>query len=334
MRAEWTRGSWRIGRWLVLASILLTACTDEPNDDKGPGDAAADAGEDPDLLPRRDGGVSEGDPLPPCERFDPTACSAGRECDVVIRRERDATDVFIYSACIDTGDERIADEPCEPWGAYQKPLMVEGFEGEAYNDPCAPGLFCAPDPKIRGLFSCQPACDTGISGQPPRGCEDDGVYCDGPTAFQEVCVPGDDCDPRDPAACGAGQGCYLRFNHSETAALSVCLPELPPADPAQPQQPFALADGEACQYINQCKAGSSCWGPAQVPLASWSSETLVCRRSCDLPEDGADDAGIEDDDAGTPAAPDEDGCEGTLSCADLGDVISYDEISAAFGQCE
>jgi hypothetical protein len=151
-----------------------------------------------------------------------------------------------------------------------------------------------------------------------------------------VCVPGDDCDPRSPGACGPGLGCYLRFNHSASAAISVCLPVLPAEDPAQPDLPHALADGEQCLYVNHCKAGSSCWGPSTVLHDLWDPVTdWLCRRSCEVVEGADADAGT-DDDGGVSAPSDADGCEGALSCADLQQAVSvsYDEISVSFGQCE
>jgi hypothetical protein len=258
------------------------------------------------------------------------------KCDVVIRRPLDAPEADGFSislGCVDTGNERVAGEPCIPWGGFTTPIEAEGLTEEAHHDPCGPGLFCAPDPRVRGLNTCQPSCDSFGSGLPPRGCDSDATYCSGAGPFREVCVPGDDCDPREPAACGPGQGCYVRFNHDESAALTVCLPELPAPDPLQPSQPYALEDGAQCAYINHCKAGSSCWGPTTVLHNVWGVEDLVCRRSCTVSDDG--DAGT-DDDAGASGPGDEGGCEGALTCADLREAVSvsYDEISVAFGQCE
>lgn len=340
MRAERFRGSWPVRLWVVvgLAAVAAVGCTDEPRQDRGRGDAATDAGEDPDLLPRRDGGVVEGDPIPFCEdRYSPTACPAGMECDVIVTRPAGSADDVQFGitlGCIDTGDERLEGEPCVPWGGFATPIEAEGLTDEAYNDPCGPGLFCAPDPRVRGLNTCQQSCDTPGGPFPPRGCDSDAEYCSGRDWLQEVCVPGEDCDPRDPGACGAGMGCYVRFNHNESAALTVCLPVLPPPDPLLPTQPYALEDGAKCTYINHCKAGASCWGPTTVLHSAWTAEDLLCRRSCEVSEGDAD-AGT-DDDAGASGPGDEDSCEGALTCVDLHDAVSvsYDEISVVFGQCE
>jgi hypothetical protein len=94
-----------------------------------------------------------------------------------------------------------------------------------------------------------------------------------------------------------------------------------------------VANGAACQYLNDCEPGSSCWGPARVPPSRWTAAEFLCRRSCILGEDGAD-AGelIDGDDGGVSAGG---------SCGSGSECVAFDDsgldlstVNADLGQCE
>ena len=158
------------------------------------------------------------------------------------------------------------------------------------------------------------------------------TYCSGPDRFQEVCRPSDGCDPFAQTGCGQGLACYLRPADTGTGVLSVCFP---PATPALP-------DGSACRSTNGCAVGSSCFGPIDLPRASWTNTDLKCRQLCADPstldaEATASDAGLDDAGAGDAGTTDPTGCRTTgsqcLSYATTG--LSFASIPAPpFGQCE
>lgn len=315
---------------LVLSPLLLTSCGDDDADevgDGGAGDGSIDGGggDDGFVRPRRDAQIGT-DPVPECDRFDPLACGAGQHCQVVIRRAAGEQQFLIYAGCVEDGDTRGEGDPCDPWGGGFVPYRADGLDDELYADPCESGLFCAADPDVRGHFTCQRACESGrFEGQLGLACGSDEQYCTGPGPYEEVCRNSDDCDPTSPSGCGPGVGCYLRLNDTGTGVLTVCLPtvEVP------------VTDGAACQFLNDCQPGSSCWGPARVPPTRWAAEDLQCRRSCNAGADGSD-AGIDvatvDEDGGVSGRG---GCRGGSECiAFEGSGLELSTVSASLGQCE
>ena len=311
----------------MTLGFLTAGCgDDDAPSDGGPSDASMDA------EPRAEGGFirprdaqnTSGDPLPECDRFDPLACSAGESCQVVIRRAAGEEQFLIYSGCVEGVDPRGGGDPCVPLqlGGSNVPYKAEGLEDEVYVDQCDEGLFCAPDPDVRGHFSCQRSCESGrFAGQVGMVCPSDTEFCTGRGTFEEVCRQSDECDPTSPQSCGPGSGCYLRLNDTGTGLLTVCLA----------QSPMPLADGEPCQFLDDCQPGSSCFAPARLPPARWTAEDLICRRSCIV---GAEaDAGaepVDEDDAGVAAGT----CGGGLSCVGFGSGLDLSAVSSALGQCE
>jgi hypothetical protein len=327
-RASASRRFWWRGMIALLAfsSPLLTSCGDD--DEVGDGstaDGGMDAGDDDGFVrPRRDAQVGT-DPVPECNRFDPLACGAGQRCQVVIRRAAGEEQFLIYNGCIEGGDTRGEGDPCDPWGGGFVPYRADGLDDELYADPCDSGLFCAPDPDVRGHFTCQRACESGrFEGQLGMACGSDEQYCTGPGPYEEVCRNSDECDPTSPSGCGAGIGCYLRLNDTGTGVLTVCLPtvEVP------------VTDGAACQFLNDCQPGSSCWGPARVPATRWAAEDLQCRRSCSAGDEGVD-AGIDVADGEDGGVSGSGGCRGGTECVAFeGSGLDLSTVSASLGQCE
>ncbi|MGD8859960.1 MAG: hypothetical protein PVI30_08100 [Myxococcales bacterium] len=311
----------------VLTSVLLavliatSGCGDDADADAGP-DASMDGGDDDNggTIRRRDGQTVSGDAVPECDRSNPSSCGAGETCKVVIRRAPGEDQFVIYAGCVEQQRARGADAPCEQFGGLGDPYEVDGLTDEVYVDPCGEGLYCAPDRGARGSFRCQTACDTNFG----VACTGPGEYCLGQGAFEEVCVDSDGCDPRDPTSCGEGRGCYLRFNDTGEAVLSVCLPE--------PEEP--VADGEPCEFLNDCEPGSSCWAPVRKPPSRWEAGDVICRRSCDpgVEDDAGQDEGTAgDEDAGVSGG----GCPGTLACEDFAESgLDISTVSVGFGQCE
>jgi hypothetical protein len=195
-----------IAPWL----LLLASCGDDDAADSGsPNDGGMDAGDDGGFVrPRLDAQVGT-DPVPECNRFEPNPCAAGERCQVVIRRAAGEEQFLIYTGCVDDGVTRSEGDPCDPWGGGYVPYRADGLDDELYPDPCDQGLFCAPDPDVRGNFSCQRACESGrFEGQVGVACGSEGQFCSGPGPYEEICRESDTCDPTSPAGCGPGVGCY------------------------------------------------------------------------------------------------------------------------------
>jgi hypothetical protein len=325
-------GQTGLGSLLLLCASLAGCSSSHVAKDGGSKDGSTSmdgSADDGGFIRRRDAQITSGDPIPPCMRFDPMPCGAGQQCQLVIRRSGDAG-FLIYSGCVEGADARPLGAPCDQWGGQGRPYAADGLQDEVYVDPCAQGLYCAADPKVRGHYSCQRSCESGR-----RQGQTEIVSCPSPTQYcapgssmatglEEVCRESDTCDPSDPTSCGPGRGCYLRLNDNGTGALSVCLPV----------SDMPVADGAACQYLNDCNPGSSCWGPARLPPSRWMDSDLVCHRSCDTTSSGslASDAG--DDGDGGPGHGGG-GCRGRTSCTSFsGSGLSVSSVSVPVGQCE
>jgi len=280
-------------------------------------------------LPRSDAST-EGDPIPPCLRFDQFGCGAGQKCAIVIRRAPGEDGFGVYNGCVDVFKERGLGAPCVQWSVE---YAVAGLADEVFLDPCEQGLYCAADPSVPGLTTCQQSCQSGrYQGLEPRACDGAGDYCSTVEGnpYLEWCVESAGCDPTDTLACGEGQGCFLRPGDQASgadAALSECYPTFEPAVP----------DGELCQFINDCNPGSLCWGPVRVPPARWEEAEILCRPTC-LPTDGDGDGGV-DDGGMDPMEPVDAGglssCPLGQTCVPFGESgLELGTIDANFGQCE
>ena len=281
---------WAIAGWV--------ACGDDDGS-KGSGDASTDAAVEagtrgPTFIPRRDAAVTATDPIQPCDRFNPR-CPDGLVCDVLYRVFSGTNAITAYAGCVEPGRERGLGAPCDADFTTQTPYRTEGLRDIVFRDPCGPNLFCAPDPKVRGGTSCQPACASGnFDGESPSLCEDTKSFCIGPRAFQEYCRPSDGCDVAAQTGCPAGLSCYLRPTDDGKGFLSLCFP---PADPT-------VADFKACDAYNACRPGSSCNGPISLAISEWQLSDYVCRPACSA--DGStirDDSDAGQDDGGTAPAP-------------------------------
>lgn len=307
------------GAALVLLSTWLVACGDDDETPDGGMDGGEDASKPDDggFIRPPDAQGTGGDPIPQCDRFDPDACGPGQRCHLLIRRLEGQEQFLIYPGCVEDSIVRGEGDPCDPWGGGTRTYMTEGLEDEVYVDPCADGLYCAPNLRIRGHYTCQRACETGRI-----GCSGEGEYCYGdPRGLEQFCRASDGCNPTDPNACGEGAGCYLRLDDRGTGVLTVCLPTV--EDP--------LADGASCGYLNDCRPGSSCWGSSRLPPDLWTE--LTCQRSCTVGlRGGDDDAGVlEDDDAGVPSGS----CGGGRSCEPLSESgLDLRHAGTSLGQCE
>jgi hypothetical protein len=317
---------WRAGALVALGlvSLGLGACGDDDAAARDGGTKKKDAGTDAGqghYIPRPDAQVTSGDPVPTCDRFDPLACGGGQHCRLVIRAQPGQTQFSIYSGCISGVDERSEGDPCDPWGGMAQPYEAEGLQDDVFVDPCAAGLFCAPDPKIRNHGSCQRACEPETNVTCPMSDQ----YCapGGQTQLEQYCRAGDMCDPHDPTSCGQGNGCYLHLNDAGDSVLTVCLPA----------PTMSVKDGEACMHYNDCVPGSSCWGPTRVPPNRWQNTDLICRRSCsDTGGGGGQDDGGADEDGGTGGI-----CPVKTKCVDFkGSGLDLGGVKngASLGQCE
>ncbi len=310
-------GTTMLRRFATLFVITaLAACGDDdgPAADAGHDAARDDAGDSGGFIPRRDSSVVAGDPIPDCDRIDPLACGAGQKCAWVLRFVSE-TSAAVYTGCVDERAERERGVPCEQWGrAYE----AAGLSDETYVDPCAEGLFCAPDPNLRNVYTCQPLCEIASDCTSTEICAGTPISS---TIAIPICRPSDDCDAQDQLGCGTGESCYLRPNGAYDGALALCLPH-------SPLTPGAGAPGDPCfeagvQYISACQAGSVCWGDPRLTPAQWEDADIRCRSYCDptLSSDG--DAG-------------EDAC-GAGQCVWLGDpalALNVSGLTVAPGVCD
>jgi hypothetical protein len=315
----------------ALSGPWFFACGDsgQPKD-AGPkdGSMSLDAGKDSGgFIRRRDAQGATSDPVPMCNRFDPMPCGAGQQCRLVIRRAADAGQFLIYPGCIEGLDGRQLGAPCDPWGGQVQPYAADGLSDELYVDPCGAGLYCSADLTIRGHFTCQRSCESGkIQGQTEIvSCPSPTQYCTRSssmaTGLEEICRESDACDPSNPTSCGPGKGCFLRLADSGMSVLTLCLPV----------DPMPLADGSACQFLNDCNPGSSCWGPTLVPQSRLTASDFLCRRSCRATGSGSGQDG-GDDDAGTGSSG---GCGRGTSCVSFsGSGLNLPSVAASLGQCE
>lgn len=323
------------GLWLLIA-VGLGACnagTTTVDAGAGSKDAGGDGdgdGDGTDQRPRSDAD-QQGDPVPPCDRFDRFGCPAGQKCAIVIRRAPDEQGFGVYNGCVAAPKDRGLGAPCEQWSDEYE---ASGLTDEVYLDPCEQGLLCAPDPAVARLFTCQPSCQSGrYQGFAPNLCEDPGAYCSSvppitddpkPNRYLERCFAAADCDPADAGSCGQGRGCFPRLDDTGAAVLTECYAV----------QPEPVADFEACQFIDDCQAGSQCWGPVRVPPASWQAEERLCRPSCTPgapPDAGAGDT--DDEDAGMGGH--NGGCPAGTVCEPLSESgLSLMQVGPVLGQCE
>lgn len=296
--------------------LLLAACGDGDATPTDAGSDAADAGRDTGIfVPRRDSSVPVGDPIPDCDTTDPLACGAGQKCDWVLRFVT-AESASVYTGCVEERAERERGVPCVQFG---RAVEADGLEFGALIDPCAEGLFCAPDPTVRGLMTCQPLCES------TRDCGADS-YCAGTPISDSiavpVCQPSDDCDAIAQSGCGGTDACYLRPNGPYDGALSVCLPHSPiTAGGGAPGDPCVSG---GAQYISACQPGAVCWGNPRITPDLWTGSDIRCRSYCDPLTD------LGDDDAGTGAC-------GTGQCVWLGDpdlALNNSALTRPPGVCD
>jgi hypothetical protein len=274
------------------------------------------------VIPRRDAQVSETpDPIAPCQRANPNACPAGEVCDLLIRRFAGQTQFALYTGCVAAARERAEGDPCNPDPSAGEPYEVEGLKDPVFRDVCGPGLVCAPNRKVRGAYSCQTSCSTGSLGDEPFACEDPTALCaSSNSAVAEFCRKADGCSVEKQTGCQGGEACYLVPSDDTKQLLAFCSP-----DPGAQ----ADADGQPCQALVSCKAGSVCLGPVNQPISAWTDTNMLCRPVCNG-QDGQ--APASDEDAGVPSGL----CSATTLCkafAESGLLLS--SITAPpFGQCE
>jgi hypothetical protein len=316
------------GVGLCAISLAIAACGDD--DPKPSADASVDAGSDsggPGFIPRPDAGISENDPIRPCDIFNPDSCPSGQICDVLVRLFGGETEFTLYTGCVAETQERGIGDPCDPGFTGTTPYQTEGLRDLVFRDQCAAGLICTADPKIRGGTSCQPSCRSGrYQDGPAVMCEDSSSFCVAAGAYQEYCRPSDACDINGQTGCRPGLNCYLRPRDDGSGYLSVCFP------PAE----MLIPDGRPCETYNACRAGSSCNGPLNKAMADWDFEMDVrCRPSCSadgsvLPGGADGDAGT--DDAGAGGAM----CGSGTQCESFGDKgLNFTGIAKPpYGQCE
>jgi hypothetical protein len=137
--------------------------------------------------------------------------------------------------------------------------VVDG-SGVSGIDNCELGAMCWGVDPMTNQGTCIELC----------GCSYENPLCDTPNAACAIvnsgvlplCIPA--CNPLDPAACPAGQGCY------PVGELFQCAPDASGAGGGV---------GEVCEFINVCEPGNVCIGAAAFPGCGGSG---CCSPTCSL----------------------------------------------------
>ncbi len=158
-----------------------------------------------------------------------------------------------------TGSKCVPLHP-DPAGAGD-PCTVEDFPASGLDNCEANAVCMVDDPKtLEGR--CEPLC-TGSADAP--SCDDPARTCVINSSGPFFCVL--TCDPLNPDACPADEGCYPGFDDP------VCIP-----DASGPKQGAAF---ETCEYTNACDPGLLCANPAAVGACEEGGPGC-CTPWCDL----------------------------------------------------
>jgi hypothetical protein len=312
---------------LCLFLLLVSACGDDsgssaPAKDAGVADGGGmDAGMKTTMIPRRDAQTTTVDPVPPCDRNDPSACGSGMTCDLVVRRAAGDTQYQFYTGCVENQPERAEGDPCDPDPRDGTPYRVPGLTDEVFRDQCGPGLVCSPARNIRNGFTCQTVCSTGQLDENPVPCSSPTSICFPGTQISEYCREADHCDVTKQTGCLSGEACFIAPNDNGDQLITLC------SSPAT----MPDADGDATCGFLSCKPGSVCLGPVHLPITKWTRADVKCRPVCTTP--GAnDDVDAGENDAGV----DRGGCSTSTSCEAFSESgLGLSSIpKPPYGQCE
>ncbi len=259
----------------TLAALLgaATACVSHPPDlPEAETIAASETGDDRALPDPDSGGAWEttgdieddssgsesGAQVPP-----PAEPPIANECDTF------AQDCPLGEKCMP-----VSVEGSQTWNATQcRPLadnpaqigdactVQGGAEGAASGfDDCDVGAMCWGVQPKGGGGSCVALC-AGSEAEPECSSPDEACVTDGVGALA-ACLP--TCSPIDPAACGAGRGCYF------VGELFACIPTSASVGQA----------GDPCEAVNGCAPGSMCIGADAVP--GCAGAVGCCSDWCDV----------------------------------------------------
>jgi hypothetical protein len=235
--------------WLLSCALTLCACgsdtspqrqREHPRDTRIERDGGSDDGRPRDAGPdasafSRDAAVGAADAAIAADASAAARCGLGSECDLL-----DTASCGTGEGCVFALATPSAEQPepcCMPIGT--------GRNGAACSarDDCAAGLDCTARDgggECRGYccawntaLGCPAGEFCGIAISDARGELTDVFLCD-------AC---DDCDVRDPQACGADHGCYL------LPGLGTCRACLPAGE---------RVPGEVCSLSTDCRPGSAC----------------------------------------------------------------------------
>lgn len=150
--------------------------------------------------------------------------------------------------------------PIDPAAVAVGAVCTVQGSGVSGIDDCELGAMCWGVDPMTNQGTCIELC----------GCSYDNPLCDTPNTACAVvnsgvlplCTPV--CNPLDPAACQAGQGCY------PVGELFQCAPDASGAGGGV---------GEVCEFINVCEPGNVCLGAGVVPGCGGSG---CCAPTCSL----------------------------------------------------
>jgi len=170
-------------------------------------------------------------------------CSAvGGECDVMMQNCPMATQgcYFGRRSMMDTVPTTL----CAEAGR-----LVDGESCMNLND-CAPGFFCDGDSS-----TCRHYCCGGSSSDCPAG---SGQFCISRAGSDiGACTAPSTCTIVPNEGCAAGQGCYIAGADGTLSCFAA----------------GTVADGAACEFLNDCTAGAACL----TPMGGAATCTRFCR---------------------------------------------------------
>ncbi|MCA9648288.1 MAG: hypothetical protein H6712_17385 [Myxococcales bacterium] len=189
-----------------------------------------------------------------CDPIAQTGCAAGEKC---MPWANDGGTSWNATRC----------SPLNPMpNQVGDPCTVEG-SGVSGIDDCDAGMMCWDVDPMTNMGTCIELC----------GCSYDSPSCQTPNqtcsisnnAALTICT--DVCNPLDPMACDAGQGCY------PVGELFQCAPDASGA---------GGAEGDPCAFINVCDPGLVCLAAAAVPGCAGGVGCCASTCSIDDPAPG------------------------------------------------
>lgn len=233
----------RLGTWLVTAAALAAFGCDGDNRDPDTGVSLIDSG-----MPPVDSGGGTMDSGRDSGGGGRVCRPPMSECDLLAQDCGPGRACRYVTPAPGEDPRGLCEEPAGT-ATEGMPCMRDAAGGVA--DTCAEGLIC-------DAGTCRQYCCDGNSADCPVG-----QFCLGGPGTVSLCRAGAACNVFDGSGCTtAGQSCYLAGADRDCFSSGT------------------LAEGAACEFLNECLPGHACIGGAGEPGE--------CRKLCDPAMAGAD----------------------------------------------